>query len=468
MNSYRLSSRYRHDHDAIKPAVYLISSSTQLSSFNYRYRIIYYLFKSIFLIGFFVQLATIVNRYIHFDTRVHVDVQVPVITPLPDLVLCFETVDLLNYTKLFDHHPWLRNDLSTDWPTGREISLNERKSRLVALIKRYGRQELFLQLTMKLSVIQISSCIITPEHLFDSVDIVNYTGSKVNDFCSIKNFYRTYRYCYVFSCGLGPRINNSLTVTVSKDDHYSKPVKYGLFYLHFHQKLFSHLEYYYLTLIDKDKLPVGFSHKWITQSLDSPIPRFYRYNFRILTLNLLPLPYESKCINYYTTMDYYGKENINGHPMVSSRDEMYERCLQNQSLHLLQSPFPKALLPVNWSNRFPYRIYFENRENLTYLNILDKIIIYCLNSFNELDCIKHYYDIEDRDPVPLINTNTSIINIDETFEPTFTINLEPKMTLLDCAVQMGACLGTWFGFSIFYHIPSISRFIYHLIPGKNE
>uniref|UniRef100_T1L4Z5 Uncharacterized protein n=1 Tax=Tetranychus urticae TaxID=32264 RepID=T1L4Z5_TETUR len=406
-------------------------------------------FKILCFIGFSAQLLTILQRYLQFDMRTRVNVHVPMITSLPSFTLCFETVNLVNYTKLFELHPELKRVLFDEDDIESMLTLEQRQTQLTRLINRFGHRGLFLQLAANLTISQITETLVQPEQLFQSIDLLDQLNQPIEKHCQIFNFYRYFRYCYTFSC----KLNNNLSVSKSKDGIYTEPITYGLLFLYMKHNFLSQLEYFYLTFTHLDTIPHGILSKWITQSIDAHKVQQFRYNFVLLTLNLLPSPYASDCATY---KDSRGQ--------MVNRESILDQCFQNKSLSLLNTHFAKSTIPAYSSYRFPFRVYYENRDNITFIERVEDIIDFCYDRYSQFDCQHYYYAIQDRDPITVAG-NLSVIFIDEIIEPTFTLTLYPRMTLLDCLVQMGACLGTWFGFSIYYDVPTIFTFV-HLILTK--
>ncbi|XP_053206757.1 uncharacterized protein LOC128390967 [Panonychus citri] len=415
-------------------------NSSQSDSLERLADLLDYFFKGLCVIGFVTQLTYVLIRFFDYEHLTFVIFSVPEETTLPDVFFCSDFLTFINFTLLFQKYPKLISILGLP----RNPFNNPRKTIKDQLLTRFTTENVSQLIARYLTISQVTECLLPMDQIFGTLDIRTQLNQNINDLCELKLFYRRYMLCFVFVC------SKDHPIVASTHDYYKQPVDVELWLLRLRQSYFRSVDYLFIGASEPKNLPVSPSSKMDVQTM-TDYPRAFRYHLKTVELRLLPPPYETSCRDYSRLQSNY-----------TSRDAVIDSCLTQKSIASTGCPHPLSLQSSNLNLPFATECYDRNSGNITFRRLINSIVDDCIRANSQPDCIHQTYFIQGRAPVTIYG-NFSTLVMDEIKEPAIVIIYEPMQTWLYVIVQIGSCLGTWFGFSILVHIPKITRFIVYRV-----
>uniref|UniRef100_T1JTT7 Uncharacterized protein n=1 Tax=Tetranychus urticae TaxID=32264 RepID=T1JTT7_TETUR len=385
-------------------------------------------------IGASIQTIYILNRFLEYDTLIQAHVGVPDATTIPDFNLCFDLLDVLNFTSLSTSYPFIVQELG--YKPGTPIT----NGLIRSLRREKGNDFIFFSIG-QFKINQLWQHVVSPSSVYTKAFAQKVSSDGViEEPCSSTRFFIEQALCYSFSCSDG---SNSSIVT-GLNDLYKKLNKQEIFTILIDQSFFSSIGYYWVALTSRGKLPFGTNLKWESQQ-GFNVTRKHTFFFYTVEIHRLPLPYNSKCFDY----------SVKG---FSSREEMNDQCKINLSLQYFGGPLPLNIIESPIDAPLGYIMFEKNRENASFLAIVSDIVDHCDHLTAQLDCFEIIYSPSSRTPLPIWSEHTEI-TIEQISDPVYIIRVEPKLTVLDVVISIGSILGSWLGFSIADSIPQVTSFM---------
>uniref|UniRef100_T1KWZ7 Uncharacterized protein n=1 Tax=Tetranychus urticae TaxID=32264 RepID=T1KWZ7_TETUR len=402
------------------------------------------------VIGASVQIINVLNRYFSYEYLIQAHVGVPQSTLLPDVAVCFDITDMINYTRLFSTYPSVLSELGYK----PETVITEQ---LIETVRNEPNFLVFLFEHLKIN--QLWDQMINKSTVYSKAVFHQVTDdSVVLRSCSSRDFFSEQTYCYAFTCSMpGKGVNSSLPVTTETSDLYKKLTKQEVFTLFVYQSFFTTIGYYYMSLMPRNQLPRGEKMQWQSQEAYS-VPRKHTFFFYTITTNFLRSPFPTNCI------DYKDKGYL-------SNSEMKDKCQINLGLQRIGTPLVSNILDYPIDSHFGYENFENHKDNETFINIVSEIVDYCERITLQPDCVEEINILTSRTPLPIFGDYTEI-TVEQISDPVYVITYVPKMTPLDVIISIGSVLGTWLGFSIAYSIPQLTTILgikcFKLLPLRRQ
>lgn len=391
------------------------------------------IFEIICSIGFLIQSTLVLINYFSFPELTNVSLIVPEVTPLPDVVICFDGAYIINWTKVFIQYQQFKSTfhLPNNLNIANEIALRR------YLFSIWDKNQLMMILARSLTISQLVSLMYTNSELVTSLSITNLTVNQSKDFCKIDKVLRSLRICYIFHCSLkGP-------VTLSNEESAKAFISPNILTINMNQSIFNFAPNFFITLVPPSYKPRGNSLRWDTMSIVYNEPLVYRMHYFTFERKLLPSPYQSNCIDYI--------------PLGYRRAiDMKDVCFNNKSIEYFGVPFHASMIDVDLNVPLGLVKYTDNVDNRTFRQQLNFIVDHCFQLTERPDCYEKIFFIRPRNPIPT-SGNKSVISFGTIKEPNIKVIVEPRLVLIDVIIAIGSISGTWFGFSIIEHVPKIYR-----------
>uniref|UniRef100_T1KB78 Uncharacterized protein n=1 Tax=Tetranychus urticae TaxID=32264 RepID=T1KB78_TETUR len=363
-------------------------------------------------------------KYLSFDFVTRINWFVPEKTPLPDLVLCFDFVSLINTSKLFKNYPEVVKKLGIK---------NEDE---FAQLKRTSTAKIGTQLIPLLTIREITSILYTKDKLIDEIVVLNQTSRDDAKLCQNIGFFTSNTYCAKITCSY----RHPISANVSYVDHLSENVPF--FYVTVNTQYLTNESIYFVTLVKPNTFPWDHGMAWL--SFDNYRgPSIYMISFTMYLEQKLPAPYQTQCYDY--KVDGYIEQS-----------QALNECLNRSFSNVLNSSFHHAIVRDNLDRHIDLKIF-----DPAFKYTLDKIVDKCVQRNSRPDCNNLNYPIVgysrlNRRP----RQNRTLIGLELIKEPVLLVYVEPYMTLSDLCIVIGSILGSWFGFSINYHVPLVCSTFY--------
>uniref|UniRef100_T1L581 Uncharacterized protein n=1 Tax=Tetranychus urticae TaxID=32264 RepID=T1L581_TETUR len=375
------------------------------------------LFQIFCVFGAIIQVSYIFKRYFSFAYSTRAIIYVPDRTELPDVIICYDMLYMVNQSKLITVYPNLFQ----------QSKLNH--SEVLEVLKN-SYNGYFTNLTIK----QTWNLMLSSEAAVHSAIARSAPdkGKTITYDCPFRNVFYRNAYCFVFTCW------TERPAIIWSRNLYRGSQYETFFEINFHQSFFQKIHYYYLALINPKTTALGASLKWESQETVAQT-QSHRYFFYSLQVDYLPKPYATNCLNYSEL----------GYP---SRIDMINQCEIKLAMELLGAPLAWSIIDYPYDKLFGKQIYDQRKEDPGYLKTVEEIVFRCFDAAKQPDCVARSFYSSIRSPIP-ITGNFAKISFDTIRDPIYRITYEPEMTILDALIMTGTALGTWLGFSIAVHIP---------------
>lgn len=335
---------------------------------------------------------------------------------------------MVNYSKLYDIYPNVADAIRTNFNFTFEPQ-DDVEAYRSQLFKVVPPADLILTIGEHLNINRMTEVLYTRTELLHEVRI---GGKKVRpdnqNRCLVREYYKELAICYIFVC------SEKEPVSFSRADREKSPLSRPLFSINFNQKLLNLIPSFYVTLTEPNVLPQGSVLKWVTFNTEMRSMRFL-VHFYVFHSILLPAPYESNCVDY-------------GELGFTCKQDMRDRCLQNESFARLGLPFHTSLVETDVATPFAFVGFIRNQKNSVYHEILAEIVDKCDQQTKSPDCNVKYYMTERRAPEHIFRSESELV-VDQIRQPNIRVELHPKMRLADCGILVASVLSAWFGFAIY-------------------
>lgn len=389
--------------------------------------------------GVFYQSYILLKDYFDYKHISVISMYIPIKTQLPDPVVCFEISYMINYTKLYEKYPELAKVIKNKYKVFDDPEPIEEFRR--NLFRKVTPTNLVHDLADRVQVREMTELLYPRDQLVKSTVIRGQRGDDEEEddgqseaTCSVEEYYKEYSICYTFVC------SKNRTVYFTIADKEKSPLSLPLFRINFNQMLLNLIPTFYVTLVEPNTLPRGQILKWVTFNTDNRSMRFV-VHFYVFHSILLPSPYETQCKNY----SLYG---------FKSRIDMRDQCLEVSAMNDLGVSFHTAVTNPNLEAPFAFVSYLQNRKNGAYLKQFKEIVNHCDNLSKQPDCDIKYYITQRKTPEHMFRNESELV-IDHIRQPNIRVELQPKMKLVDCIILVGSVISTWFGWSVYYHLPKL-------------
>lgn len=404
-----------------------------------------FLFLIMCFIGCALQLVYLLKSFFSYEYLTVINMEIPEATSLPDIVVCFEIYYMINYTKLFDEYPEIREKVEAKIGINMNVNTEPPEKFRDFLFNYLPPTDLIILISERLTVLQMTQVLYQKEEFVTKIR--RGYGKRVSnskEICPVVESYKEFAMCYTFQCS-----RNSSKYVFSVSDRVKDPTYSPLFNIYFNHKLLSLVPQFYVTLVRPNSLPQGQLLKWVTlspepDSLETMSLKFM-IRFWIFRPTLLPSPFGPKCQNYT-------------HLGFTSRIDMRDQCLENFSMERLNVTFHTSVTRSNMNTSFAFLGHWRNRNNQTYIDEIGRIVDECDFRTKSPDCdIEHY--IPERGRVESFLSSEAALIVDLTQQPNIKIELQPKIQAIDCIILFESVLGNWFGFSMYPHLPMLFAYL---------
>uniref|UniRef100_T1JPW5 Uncharacterized protein n=1 Tax=Tetranychus urticae TaxID=32264 RepID=T1JPW5_TETUR len=390
--------------------------------------------------------------YLEYNVVTLLDIDFPDWFTAPDVTLCVQFIDAVNWTAWTIHHP----DLLPDNCTIIDDDKENRSKHIRQCFTEMGKDDFEGFVERHFNVAKFYKIIIKAESLFIDITFYNKTGyfnglqRNHEVFCTTRTYLRDPHVCYHVACRNGT--NPSDYARFNRKRLIHAPNLGILYILDLHNEIFQFWDHVFVYIHSPLDLPRGPIHSY-TFVKPKEKPSLFLISFVSMNDSLLEPPYATNCRNYH--------DDVEG---TRSLMHKYEKCLNNQTLQLN----PGFLMYQTMiENPQEVEANFSNRLRYKYKDKLNEIRTECGKLVEQPECKSLYFIpyIVGYERFLIVNENIpSIFTIFAPTNPDIKLVKSPAVLLETYVVNIGSILGIWFGFSMVNLLGSLGN---HLLKLKN-
>uniref|UniRef100_T1JPW3 Uncharacterized protein n=1 Tax=Tetranychus urticae TaxID=32264 RepID=T1JPW3_TETUR len=437
----------------------VVVSSRHLNSLIWKNRKSYFGAEMFLLKKLFTLLCIIVCSYqlyfttidyLEFNVITLLDIDFPDWLTVPDITLCVQFLDAVNWTAWAIRHPDLLPDNCSIIDDDKERSEHIREC-----FAEMGADDFEGFVQEHFTVAKFYKLVIKAQSLFDLISFDSKTGSfnglqKNHDiFCTTRTYLRDPHVCYHLACRNGTNPSDDIRFHRSRLIHSPNPG--AMFMFRLYNAFFASCDHVFLYIHSPLDLPRGPLESYLVIKPKEK-PSLFLISFILIIDNLLEPPYATNCKDYHH--DDEGTQSL---------IHKYEECLNNQTLKLDPSFVMYQTMIEN-----PQKVEgnFSNRLRYKYKDKLNEIRTECGKLVEQPQCKVFIY-------IPYIIGHERFVSQREYHSnfiimapttPDIKLEKSPVFLLETYVVNIGSILGIWFGFSMVHHLGSLGS---HLLKLKN-
>lgn len=377
------------------------------------------------LTGCAIQLAHFVSKFIQHSVVSKVVLNYPASLIVPDLTVCSEYIDVINYTAYLDNYPHLIPDDCSDYNVKTESGLRYCFSSIVGYVKMRS----FISSTLTIG--QFYNVTYEPETIFPSIDV----PAKMNgpNRCSVNSFFTSNRICYTISCFYG----SPLTIkryTLAEGD-----LKGAMIVITVNQSIVRDWEFTFIYVHEPETFPYGYESSWIGLTFNRS-PSLYLLKYKLIQVDLLRKPYVTACRDY----EEIGFDN---------RLDYFDHCINQRSQQELGTPSHRTFILPTLNISFPSLQL--SRQSSAYRAIESD----CILQISQPQCHYRFYIASNEGWYPTDDQNSAIMLLAPNEPDLHAITL-PEYGFYQFLLFAESILGIWFGFNHFGYGQKLFSFLY--------
>lgn len=423
-------------------------TSSRMSRKRRLFGLLTFVYGLVCAIGCYIQINSITASYFEYQITTQVKVELPTTLLLPSLNVCFRIVDLFNFPLYVNQSNVNVSQITgSKGPSAPDLPID-------ALMSMITIHDVF-KYTPGNTKNLLSCCIYRRPNSYNFHDLRD--SNACHEMFSVANFYLQEFICY--------RVE--LSKYVNQEYHY-RSVAFALTHPGLLYSVSFNISPHFES-VQSLKIIVNEQHErpFRSAAFTPSVGRFFdnrtklsRYNwftttFYILTNELMPPPYQTKCLDY-STLGFIDHEDCT------------KKCLIKECLRAFQ--------------RYPYSVYEKEalnekiitlsqlHANASMSKMLYRFERKCAKQCNRKGCaISYTVTHVTKDP----NNDFMTFNVLIPQFPNYFIKFHPKLSFIEYFIYVLSCFGTWFGLSILSLNPCnykewLDKILHHQHPENNQ
>ncbi|XP_015785841.2 uncharacterized protein LOC107363173 isoform X2 [Tetranychus urticae] len=382
------------------------------------------IFLFVCLTGCVIQLADIFRNYIQHSVVSKVILSYPASITVPDLTVCSEYIDVINYTAYLTTCP---DKIPTECASV-DVSTEDGLRHCFADVVGFNKMRSFISSTF--TVAQFYNLTYSPKTIFPQVDL----SAKFNDSrCSITSLFASNRICYTIQCSYGSPL------TITRYTLTEGDLKGAMIVITVNQSIVRDWEFTFVYVHEPFTFPYGYESSWVGLTFNR-LPSLYLIKYKLIKVDLLPKPYVTACRDY---------ESIG----FDNRLDYFDHCINQSSLEYFGLPSHRTFMYPTLNISFPS--HQLNRQSAAYRVIENN----CIAEISQPQCHYTFYIASNEGWYPT-DDNTSKILLLAPNEPDLHAITLPAHGFYQFLIFVETILGIWFGFNYFGYGQKIFSSLY--------